>query len=51
MDRIRFCCQSEELDHAQLEYVEHEMDKVIKMFLLHMELNGMLKEFKDDYFG
>jgi len=27
-----------------------EVDRALKMFFLHMQMSGQLKEFKDDYF-
>jgi len=39
-----------EAEQAQIDLVEAEIERMLRMFYLHMRVKGMLKEFKDDYF-
>ena len=38
------------VEQEKIDLVEDEIQRMLRMFYLHMRVKGMLKEFKDDYF-
>ena len=42
--------KGEEVSEEEVAGMEREIERVIKMFYLHMRVNGLIKEQKEDYF-
>ena len=46
----RRCLSSADLQDPETAHTLKEVDRALKMFLLHMQMSDQLKEFKEDYF-
>jgi hypothetical protein len=42
--------RGDEVSQEEVAGMEREIDRVIKMFYLHMRVNGLIKHQKEDYF-
>lgn len=50
MERVKRVSGKKEVAEGEIEEVEKEVERVLKMFYLQMRVQGKLKEFKEDYF-
>ena len=51
LQRIKLSCEcTQVLDRAQVEALQIEVERALRLFMLHMQVKGKLHEFKQDYF-
>ena len=50
LERLRHALQAKDMFRDDVESVEKEVERVLKMFYLQMRVKGHLKPFKEDYF-
>lgn len=51
MDKLGESCRSTiNLNSSETQLLLSEVDRAFKMFYLHMQMSGQLKQFKEDYF-
>lgn len=50
MDRVRKAAGEQLLREDEVEAVQGEIERVVRMFYLQMKVKGMLKPLKEDYF-
>ena len=51
LDKIKIYSTSEEVDRQQMAFLQSEVTRALRMFILHMKMKGHFKEFKEDYFA
>ena len=50
LEKIRHVALSNEAKAQNIQTLEEELERLIKMFYLHMRVQGKLNPFKEDYF-
>jgi Na+/phosphate symporter len=50
LERIRLTCMAPELEREQIDFLEEEIARALRMFMIHLQVKGKLREFKLDYF-
>lgn len=50
LERIRLSCMAPELEREQIDFLEEEIARALRMFMIHLQVKGKLREFKLDYF-
>lgn len=51
LQRIKLSCECNQVqDRAQVEALHIEVERALRLFMLHMQVKGKLHEFKQDYF-
>jgi hypothetical protein len=50
IEKVKKICGEQMVTDTQIEYMQGEIERVVKLFHLQMKVKGQLKQFKDDYF-
>ena len=50
MQMLKHAAESEDMSREEALELEMEMKRLLRMFYLHMKVNGKTKDYKEDYF-
>jgi hypothetical protein len=50
LDKMKDLLKKDKVEITEMEQVDKELDRIIKMFYLDMRVKGLINEFKEDYF-
>lgn len=50
LERIKLACEHAPIQIEEVEFLQVEIERALRMFMLHMQVKGRLHEYKQDYF-